>query len=82
MQVLMLIEPMPGGGFRARVGEPLNLSADGPTESEAASRLVSLVNRELERGAKIATLTIVNGKATLEQGARNSEHGGYKFGTF
>lgn len=82
MQIPMLIEPMPGGGFRARVGEPLNLSADGPTEAEASSRLVSLVNRELERGAKIATLTITNGKATLEQGAGDSEYGGYKFRTF
>ncbi len=65
MQILMLIEPIPSGGFRAKVGEPFNLCAQGTTEVEASSHLVDLVNELLKRGGKVEAMTIVNGKAVL-----------------
>lgn len=65
MQILMLIEPLPSGGFRAKAGEPLNICAEGATEAEAGSRLVDLVNDLLSRGGKLDLITIHNGKALL-----------------
>ena len=65
MQILMLIQPLPSGGFRAKVGEPFNLSAEGATETEAGSRLVDLVNDLLSRGGKLDLITIHNGRALL-----------------
>src|SRR6266545_3571323 len=65
MQILMLIEPLPDGRFRAKVGEPFNLSAEGTTEAEAGSRLVDLANDLLSRGGKLDMITIHNGKALL-----------------
>jgi hypothetical protein len=81
MQIPMLIEPAPGGGFQAKVGEPFNLSANGPTESEASTRLMDLVNGLLARGRKIVALTIADGKASVEEQPLSSGEG-YKFRTF
>lgn len=65
MRIPILIEPLPGGGFRAKAGEPLNLCAEGATETEAGERLVDRVNDLLSRGGKLDVITIHNGKALL-----------------
>src|SRR5438874_195671 len=39
MQISVLIEPVPGNGYRAKGGEPFALSAEGATRGEALARL-------------------------------------------
>jgi hypothetical protein len=56
MLIPVLIERVPGDGFRAKGGEPLPISAEGATRSEAVARLIverlspdaELISLELE----------------------------------
>lgn len=65
MQIPFLIEPVDGGRFRAKVGEPLNLCAEGTTADEAGGQLTALVEAFLQRGNRLATLVIGNGKSAI-----------------
>jgi hypothetical protein len=58
MQLTVLIEPVNGSLFRARSGEPLVLSAEGPTPDEAVSRLRSLIAERLAAGARLAQVDV------------------------
>ena len=51
MEIAVLIEPVPGKGYRARGGEPFALEAEGPTKEEALRRLQELIASRIERGA-------------------------------
>ena len=58
MQLLVLIEPVSGNGFLARVGEPLTLSADGTTRQEALDNLRRAVESHWATGVEIACIDV------------------------
>jgi len=58
MQIPVLIEPVPGAGFRATGGEPFGLSAEGPTPEAALQQLRQLVEGRMVPGAQVVPLEI------------------------
>lgn len=58
MQIQVLIEPIPGQGYRATGGEPFALVAEGPTRDDAVRNLRSLIENKVSAGAEIVTLDI------------------------
>jgi hypothetical protein len=58
MEILVLIEPVPGNGFRAGVGEPLALTAQGATRDEALQKLNALLQARVAAGAEIVALQV------------------------
>jgi hypothetical protein len=56
MQIQVLIEPVPGQGYRAIGGEPFALVAEGPTRDDAIRNLRSLIESKVSAGAEIVTL--------------------------
>jgi hypothetical protein len=45
-----LIEPIAGNDFRARIGEPLALTAEGATRKDVVKKLRELIADRLTRG--------------------------------
>jgi hypothetical protein len=58
MQIPVLIEPVAGNGYRARGGEPLALTAEGPTREVALTRLKEKLHARLEGGVEIVCLEV------------------------
>ena len=58
MQIPVLIEPLEGHGFRARLGEPFGFSAEGATRNEAVDRLKELLNMRLSAGSSVTPLEV------------------------
>ena len=58
MEIPVLIEPVPGSGFRATGGAPFALTAEGPTREEALRNLRSLVEGRLGNGAEVVSLKV------------------------
>ena len=58
MQIPVLIEPLPGKGFRARGGEPFPFAAEGATRDEAVRRLREMVDLRLRNGAELIALDV------------------------
>jgi hypothetical protein len=58
MQIAVLIEPVPGNGFRARGGEPFALAGEGPTPEEALGKLKESLQGQLAAGARIVSLDL------------------------
>ncbi|HZV06584.1 MAG TPA: hypothetical protein VE999_16000 [Gemmataceae bacterium] len=56
MKVPVLIELIPGEGFRATAGLPFNLTADGKTRDEVLQKIRSLIDAKLSAGAEIVEL--------------------------
>jgi hypothetical protein len=64
MQIPVLVEPLPDGrGFRARAGEPLDLSAEGPTKAAAIQALRQAARGRLAGGAEVVPLELSTGNA-------------------
>lgn len=63
MQIPVLIEKVPGDGFRARGGEPLALTADGATADEAISKLRDLIERRLADGTQVVSIELPESNA-------------------
>ncbi|MHB1423949.1 MAG: DUF433 domain-containing protein [Gemmataceae bacterium] len=61
MRVLILIEPIEEGRFRARAGEPFGLSAEGKTAEEAAQQLATILRDRLQTGSRLALLDLGHG---------------------
>ena len=59
MQIPVLIEPVAGNGYRARGGEPLGLTAEGPTRELALARLKEQLQARLRSGAQIVSLEVI-----------------------
>jgi hypothetical protein len=59
----VLLDPLPGGRFRARAGDPLTIAAEGATAEEATRELGALLDVVLAGGRQIATIGVANGKA-------------------
>ena len=58
MQIPVLVEKVPGNGFRARGGEPFAFAADGATREEAVSKLRALIEDQLSRGTQVVALDL------------------------
>jgi predicted RNase H-like HicB family nuclease len=58
MRISVLIEPVPGHGYRAKGGEPFDLIAEGATRDEALQKLRELIERRVSAGAEIVTLDV------------------------
>jgi predicted RNase H-like HicB family nuclease len=54
----ILVEAVPGKGYRARGGEPFGLSADGATRDEALQKLRQLIEGKVSAGAEVVTLEV------------------------
>jgi hypothetical protein len=63
MDIVVLLEPLEGGRFRARAGDPLNLAAEGDSAQEATRQLGALIDAVIAHGNQLATISVVNGKA-------------------
>jgi hypothetical protein len=58
LEITVLIEPVPGSGYRGRSGEPFVLTAEGATEEEVIERLCDAAEARLNNGAKVVTLDV------------------------
>jgi len=62
MNLAVVIEPLDEHRFRARLGDPLALAAEGATKQEALAALRRLLDQRLASGVDTTSLTIHNGK--------------------
>jgi hypothetical protein len=60
MQIPVLVEPIDGNGYRARGGEPLPLTAEGPTREAALAKLKKKLQARLRNGAEIVPLEVAS----------------------
>lgn len=58
MEIPVIIEALPGNGYQASSGSPLDLTAQGLTREEALQRLQDLLRSRLEAGVQIISLTV------------------------
>src|SRR5690242_19577395 len=58
MQIPVLVEPVANQGFRATVGEPLSVSAEGATPDEAVRNLRAAIARQLKNGKQLRSVDI------------------------
>ncbi len=58
MDIPVLIEPVPGSGFRAKGGEPFALTVEGATPEEALDKLKESLLERLAAGARIVRLEV------------------------
>ncbi len=69
MELPVLIERLPDGAhYSARLGEPFNLTAEGPTAEEARDRLTEAVRRRLEQGAELRSISVRPGSSAPPEG--------------
>jgi hypothetical protein len=54
MQIPVLIEPTNNHGYRATIGPPVAMTAEGATREEALQHLREVLQRRLSAGAEIA----------------------------
>jgi hypothetical protein len=62
MRLSVLVEAVPGNGYRAKGGEPFGLSADGATREEALEKLRQLIEGKVSDGAEVVTLDVPIGE--------------------
>ncbi len=60
MNIPVLIEPLPGPGYRAMGGPPFDVSAMGSTQTEALERLRELIKQRIAAGAVLTSLEFGN----------------------
>jgi predicted RNase H-like HicB family nuclease len=58
MEIPVVIEPVAGDGYLARMGEPLSLSAAGASRHDALRNLQQAVRQRLESGTTLASLHV------------------------
>ena len=63
VEIPVLVEPVPGKGYRARGGEPFALTAEGSTPGDALRLLEELIRKRMEGGASVVPLEIPSGQA-------------------
>ena len=66
MQVLILVEPKEGEGYRATAGSPFDISAEAKTAAEATSRLENLLRNRLHHGGRLAVVNLNNGSGQAQ----------------
>ena len=65
MQLPILVETTADGRFRARIGEPFQLSAVASDARQALDDLAQQVAQRLRMGASLALLTLPDGSAQV-----------------
>ena len=58
MEIPALLEPLPNGGFRARSGDPLELTAQGDSPDSALRNLRDLIETRIASGAVLTTIEL------------------------
>ena len=58
MEIPVLLEPLPGGGFQARSADPLGLTAEGDTPDAALRHLRDLIESRAASGALQTSLHV------------------------
>jgi hypothetical protein len=58
MEIPVLIEPLPGTGFRASSGEPLAIVVEGATREDVLGRFKAIVEEKLRTGPRIVTVKV------------------------
>jgi hypothetical protein len=58
MDIPVLVEPRANGGYLARSGDPLNLSAEGETPDAALATLNDMIKQQLAGGSVLTKLKI------------------------
>jgi hypothetical protein len=58
MNIPVLIESVPGNGYRARSGEPFAIVAEGATPEAALAQFRDCLSAKLRDGARVASLEI------------------------
>jgi predicted RNase H-like HicB family nuclease len=58
MRISVVIEPVPGHGFRAKGAEPFGMTAEGATRDDALQELRKLIKGKLSAGVEIVTLDV------------------------
>jgi hypothetical protein len=61
MQIPILIEPIEGGRYRIRTGEPFGLVAEGENYDAAVQALQCLIAARLSKGSCLGVLNVPNG---------------------
>jgi hypothetical protein len=62
-------DPSPDGGFRARSGEPLDLTAKGDTPDAAVSNLRALIDTRIASGTLLTAIAIPDAQLGPHPGA-------------
>jgi predicted RNase H-like HicB family nuclease len=58
MEIPVLLEPLPDGGFQARSAEPLGLTAQGDTPDAALQQLRDLIQTRAASGAILTSIEV------------------------
>lgn len=58
MEIPVLIEPVPGIGFRASGGGPFAIVTEGATADEALAQFKEQVSSKLQNGTRLTTINI------------------------
>ena len=58
MEIPVLIEPMPGSGFRAKAGSLFTFTAEGSTPDEALKHFKEKIVEQLIGGAELVSLNV------------------------
>ena len=58
MEIPILVERIAGNGYRARGGEPLPLTGEGPTREAAIAELKKQLQLRLQSGAEIVPIEL------------------------
>ncbi|HEY1381344.1 MAG TPA: hypothetical protein VGF55_31375 [Gemmataceae bacterium] len=58
MDIPVLVDPLPGGRYLARCGEPINLSADGDSQDAAVLKLHDLLTQRLTSGSRLTVIQV------------------------
>ena len=65
MEIPVLVEPLPDGGFRARSADPLGLTAQGDTADAALRHLRDLIETRTASGAILTSIEVPAPKSDL-----------------
>jgi predicted RNase H-like HicB family nuclease len=58
MEIPVLLEPLPDGGFRARIADPLSLTARGDTPEAALRHLRDLIEVRTTSGTVLTAIDV------------------------
>ena len=58
MDIPVLIEPVPGSGYRASGGEPFAIVVEGATPEDALARFKDRMATKLRNGASVASVEV------------------------
>jgi hypothetical protein len=69
VEIPVLLEPLPDGGFRARSGDPLELEASGDTPDTALRNLRALIETRFATGSVLTTIQVSSNRTGRHPGA-------------